>query len=87
MADDRTTVRRRARNPPDTGNCATVVYDWIAQGMTDDLTMATPEELLERAFGGHDRIITPWMRASRSKTSPLFDRELVAPFVAEPPCW
>ena len=42
-------------------------------------------ELLAGGFGDGDRIVAPWPRAGRSKSAPLYDRELVAAFVAEQP--
>ena len=48
----------------------------------------TPEDsdaLLARAFGDRDQIVTPWPRAGRTKTTPLYDREVVGAFVDEPP--
>ena len=43
------------------------------------------DELLAGGFGDGDRIVAPWPRAGRSKSAPLYDRELVAAFVAEQP--
>ena len=39
----------------------------------------------QSAFGDRDQIVTPWPRAGRTKTTPLYDREVVGAFVDEPP--
>ncbi len=43
------------------------------------------DELLSAAFGDGDRIVAPWPRATRSKTTPLYDTAAVGAFVSGPP--
>lgn len=43
------------------------------------------DDLLAEAFNGHSQIVVSWPRPGRRKGDPLYDREVVARFVAELP--
>ncbi len=47
--------------------------------------MSAAADLLAGAFGGHSQIVVPWPRPGRLKGVPLYDRDVVARFVAEQP--
>ncbi len=47
--------------------------------------MSDSADLLEAAFGGHSQIVAPWPRPGRRKGVPLYDRDVVARFVASQP--